>query len=102
MKFFRAIVVAFALYLMLCSYGVADVLDHWHWRNPLPQGNTLRGTTFGNGTFVLVGDAGTLLTSSDGLNWTNRESGTTNALLGATFGDGRFIVVGTNGTIITS
>lgn len=42
-------------------------LDNWHWRNPLPQGNTLFGVTYGNGTFVAVADYGTIITSPDGV-----------------------------------
>jgi hypothetical protein len=45
-------------------------LENWHWRSPLPQGNSLNEVTYGNGLFVVVGDFGTILTSPDGVTWT--------------------------------
>jgi hypothetical protein len=52
-----------------------DPLDNWQWRNPLPQGNHLLGVTYGDGTFVAVGNRGTILTSPDGETWAQRSSG---------------------------
>jgi hypothetical protein len=40
----------------------SDPLARWSWRSPLPQGNPLRGVSYGNNTFVAVGD-GTVLQS---------------------------------------
>jgi len=54
---------------------LADVPLHaqgpaaWHWRNPLPQGDELRGVAQGNGTFVAVGERGIVFTSPDGVVW---------------------------------
>jgi hypothetical protein len=50
--------------------------------------------TYGNGTFVVVGSGGTILTSSDGVTWTQRTSGTSNRLYGVTYGNGTFVAVG--------
>ncbi len=75
----------------------ANPLDNWHWRNPLPQGNILNGITYGNGTFVAIGQFGTILTSSDGASWTQRSSGTTEWLNGVTYGNGTFVAVGWGG-----
>ncbi len=58
--------------------------------------------TCGNGTFVAVGNAGTFLTSRDGVTWTRRDSGTGQPLFGVTYGNGTFVAVGYNGTIIHS
>jgi len=45
--------------------------------------------TYGNSTFVVVGDnttgSGTILTSSDGTSWTSRTSGTSNNLRSVIF-----------------
>src|ERR1051325_9928812 len=54
----------------------ADALDEWQWRNPLPQGNSVRGLAWGNGVLAAVGDLGTVMTSHDGTNWVRRHSGT--------------------------
>ena len=54
------------------------------------------------------GVSGTVLTSSDGISWTSRTSGTTNALYGGTYtasnvdGVKEFILVGGFGTILSS
>ena len=40
-----------------------------------------------NSTFVVVGDSGTILTSSDGTSWTSRTSGTSNILVGVTYAE---------------
>ena len=52
--------------------------------------------------FVTVGQSGTILTSSDGISWTSRTSGTTNTLYGITYGNSTFVTVGVSGTILTS
>ncbi len=43
------------------------LLANWHWRNPLPQGNTLNCVSYGNGTFVAVGEFGGPIIQSDPL-----------------------------------
>ncbi|WP_158289287.1 hemoblobin-interacting domain-containing protein [Paenibacillus flagellatus] len=60
------------------------------------------GVAFGNGTYVAVGSAGTILTSGDGIHWTPRPSNTENSLNGVAYGSGVFTAVGMNGTILTS
>jgi len=54
----------------------------------------LRSTTFGNNTYVAVGDGGTILTSTDTVTWIPRLSGTTNRLNGVRYGANGFIAVG--------
>ncbi len=77
-------------------------------RKTSPGNPPLRGVTYGNGIFVAVGDAGTILTSPDGITWTPRNSGTSYFLSGVTYGEGSFVAVGnigppsTWGTILTS
>ncbi len=58
--------------------------------------------TYGNNTFVTVGDDGTILTSSDGITWTSRTSGTSNGLHAVSFGNDLFIAVGYPHTILRS
>jgi uncharacterized protein (DUF2141 family) len=81
----------------ICS----DQLDTWTERTSGTT-NALDGVTYGNGTFVAVGESGTILTSSNGVTWSTRTSGTTNHLEGVTYGDGTFIAVGGSETILTS
>ncbi len=97
----------FGLMLELAGLSLADPMDHWHWRNPLPQGNDLNGVAFGNGIFVAVGKS-TILTSSDnGATWTIRDAGFSEWyaggwLTGVTYSNGVFVAVGWGGLIITS
>ena len=58
--------------------------------------------TSSTGLFVTVGDNGIILTSSDGISWTKRTSGTTKNLYGVTYGNSAFVAVGGSGTILTS
>ena len=72
------------------------------------------GIAYGNGQFVAVGNSdgtiglrdgvGTIQTSTDGLNWVLRQSGTPQHtdLRGVAYGNGRFIAVGSGGTILQS
>ncbi len=62
---------------------------------------TLRSITQVSGTFFAVGDAGTILSSIDGITWISHTSGTTNNLRGVTHGN-IFVAVGDGGTIVTS
>jgi len=57
---------------------------------------------YGSGKFVVVGAGGTILTSSDGILWTARTSGTTKLLRGVIFAGGQFVAVGNEGTVLTS
>ena len=69
-----------------------------------PTTQDLRGIVFGNGTFVAVGNSGTVLTSPDGINWMQRASGTSRNLAAVAFGASslNFTAVGDYGTIIFS
>jgi hypothetical protein len=91
-----------ALCLLLPVTSSADPLDNWHWRSPLPTGNNLRAITYANNTFVSVGDAGTVISSPDGVTWTTQTCSMSESLSGIAYGNGAFVVVGTGGTILTS
>lgn len=78
----------------------------WTSRSPVAccdDWELLEGGSYGNGTFVSVGNEGTILSSSDnGTTWTSRTSGTANDLLGVGYGNGSFVAVGVNATTLTS
>lgn len=70
---------------------------------PAPDANDLQGVAEKDGTFVVCGGGGTILTSADnGANWTLRTTPTTDYLSGVAPHPGGFVAVGDNGTIITS
>jgi len=54
------------------------------------------GDVGGEGLFVAVGEAGTIITSPDGITWTVQKSQTLLDLYGVTYGNGQFVVVGGN------
>jgi hypothetical protein len=94
--------------LACCGSLLADPLNNWHWRNPLPSGNPqlgaqmLNGIIFTNGTFFGVGNSGVVDTSLDATNWTQTISATSNQLNNIICGGGKFVAVGVNGTVETS
>ena len=57
-KYIWLVMVTIMLFFGLASSVLADSLDNWNWRNPLPQGNNIHSVTFGNNTFVEVGEYG--------------------------------------------
>jgi hypothetical protein len=57
-------------------------------------GNDLHAVGFGNGKFVAVGDAGTILTSDDGRIWEGHIYAGLGNLRGVAFGDGKFVAAG--------
>jgi hypothetical protein len=78
-----------------------ELAESWDSKN---SGTTqwLYGVTFGNNTFVAVGDGGKILTSPDRTSWTAQTSGTTKDLSGVAYGNGLFVTVGNDGKIFTS
>ena len=62
----------------------------------------LTGIAYGNSTYVTVGQSGTILTSSDGISWTEQSIGTKEYFYGVSYLNEKFIVVGGNGSILTS
>ena len=95
----------FLFLLFLCSLfpasSYADPLDTWYLRPP-PQGDNLSAITYGNGTFVAVGDSGTIITSIDGSRWTSSSSGISHNLYAVTYGKNQFVIVGDSGLTFTS
>ncbi len=77
----------------------------WAWRNPLPQGNSLRGIACPSADRCLVvGDRGTILASSDGgRSWSSQPYLAANDLSGiACPSADRCLVVERNGSILAS
>src|SRR5437773_10032700 len=77
--------------------------SQWHWQNPLPQGNNLRGASFVDAnTGTVVGEYGTIVRTTDGGNsWTIQVSGTTQNLWAVSFKDSNEgTAVGEGGTIL--
>jgi hypothetical protein len=74
----------------------------WTRRGPLPSSEYLYGGAWSGSQGVLVGERGTVLTSSDALSWTVRSSGTHRRLQDAAWTGSLFVAVGDSGTVVTS
>ncbi len=80
----------------------------WNPANPVPAAHDIEHVIWnpdlGEGEYLAVGAGGAILASPDGLDWTPRDSGTTQRLFGGAW-DGigqRYVVVGDGGLVMTS
>jgi hypothetical protein len=62
----------------------------------------LQGVTYGNCMFVIVGYSRTILTSPDGMEWTNKAFGSFDDYTDIIYANGMFVIVGNSGIIVTS
>ena len=56
--------------------ALADGLQTWQWRSPLPHGNTLETVIYADGRFLAVGYNGAMMTSINGASWNGLNSET--------------------------
>jgi photosystem II stability/assembly factor-like uncharacterized protein len=72
-------------------------------RNLTPNSNNLLWSfASGGGAMVAVGQPGRILSSTDGVTWTPRSSGTNEWIVAVAYGNGLFVAVGDNGRILRS
>src|SRR5947207_15423008 len=89
--------------LILCqAVSGGDGLDHWHVRYSAPEGIYVGSVAAGQDRFVAVGPNGRIVTSSDAIQWTLAQSGTSARLDSVAAGNGAFVVTGYRGTVIQS
>lgn len=79
-----------------------DLISSWAMQNIGEINVYLSDLTYGNGKFVIIGDKGTILTSTDAISWTQQDSGTTIELQKIIFADNKFIILTKGGLILTS
>jgi len=85
------------------SINYSMPIDSWQIVKPYNlDNNHLISIAYGNNSFVTVGANGTVMTSINGIDWTNRSSGTTYYLNGVAFGNNVFAAGSTYGGILTS
>jgi hypothetical protein len=78
-------------------------LDGTTWtERSKPDDTGLFGVTYGDGTFVAVGNNGTVCLTSDGIAWQKINAGTDRRLRSVVYGGGQFVAVGQNGIIVSS
>ncbi|MEW6571080.1 MAG: hypothetical protein AB1390_07895 [Nitrospirota bacterium] len=66
------------IFVIVGAGGIIYSPDGVNWTISSAYEGILRGITYGNGTFVTVGDSGAILTSPDGIEWTPRTLGISN------------------------
>ncbi len=94
--------VAPLLSLALASLASAQSSFTLRNLNNAAPGNLLWSLATGGGTIVTVGQPGRILTSTDGLSWVPRVSGTTEWLVAVAYGAGQFVIVGESGRVLRS
>ncbi len=99
---FNHFLLALSLWVVQGSFVSASAATGWHWRYPLPSGESYRACIYTNGLFVAVGLSGCVQNSPDGVSWNVIPQPTSNNLNGLAYGDGLYVAVGDNGTILTS
>ena len=82
--------------------AVADLGTHWTVQPTLLNKDDLSSVAAGAGTFVAVGRQGLIRSSSDGLHWTTRSSGTQQDIKQIEWLGTQFLAVGAGGTILSS
>ncbi|MEQ9424889.1 MAG: LamG-like jellyroll fold domain-containing protein [Cyclobacteriaceae bacterium] len=109
---FQSAVYGNGIYVAVMPFStdkVAYSFDGVNWRKATPaNNNSWYGVAFGNGLFVCVssnGDTYQVMTSPDGVNWTERES-PQSSWSSVVYGDGLFVAVSYNdsgsGQVMTS
>lgn len=81
---------------------VSTVGTLWHAVEPRPTTNDLQGVALRDDLFVVAGGGGTILTSTDGTNWTLRPTPVTKFLSSVEAFPGGWVVSGDGGTVLTS
>ena len=91
---FEAVVVVMQSGLLLISIvliwslsGRADPLDRWEHRGSWPIAGGIDDILFADGTFIAVGEEGTIVTSTNGREWRAEDSGTDTLLHGVCRGN---------------
>lgn len=82
--------------------AAATVAAGINWIDSPPTESAIFGIAWAGTQFATVGYDGIILTSSDGISWTGRTSGTSASLSGITWSGTQFAAVGEDGIILTS
>jgi hypothetical protein len=91
---FAMLTITFGLFSTAVTARAADALDNWEQVAPGQLRLLFWGVAFGNDTFVGVGAAGLIATSSDTFYWTARSNGTNYQYRSVTYGQDKFVAVG--------
>ncbi len=94
------------------AWAVFPKPGDWKPLVPSPSPNYMNCVAYGDGLWVAVGDFGAIATSTDGVNWTHRESSapkdwgvdqiTGFEITSVAFGNGKWVACGEGGLVYTS
>ncbi|MCD4750223.1 MAG: hypothetical protein K8R59_12705 [Thermoanaerobaculales bacterium] len=76
--------------------------EPWQLGEPFPFGQHLYDVHHSSGLWIAVGRGGTILTSTDAIDWAARDSGVIQNLYEVSGHEGRYIAVGTGGLLLVS
>lgn len=74
--------------------NIYTTIDGYNWQTNSSFTNTLYGVVNANGQFVVVGNNGSILRSSDGFSWEDDSVATTGTLRGIAYGNGLYVAAG--------
>src|SRR3954469_9355062 len=86
----RALAIAVSMMAVQSAHAI-DPWNIWLKRTPLPEENELNSITYGNGRYVVVGNKGVILTSTNATNWETVRKESDMLLSVARFGNGMFV-----------
>lgn len=89
------------LLVVALAIGVS-AQSKWTWRSPLPTGESLLDVVQAGPRYIAVGTLGTVVTSTDGIDWTPRATPSRNHLYGIAWSGQLAVAVGEKGTILSS
>ncbi|KEO84736.1 cadherin-like beta sandwich domain-containing protein, partial [Tumebacillus flagellatus] len=98
-----AVVDGLPTYVIATSSGIYQSADGVSWAPRLSNAIALYGVSYAGNQFIAVGDGGTVVTSRDGVTWSDPENANTSNTLYAVAGDAnnRYVAVGDGGTLAT-
>ncbi len=82
------------LFCCLVALPVSAADELWEWVTPWPQGYDLYAAATGGGVTVAVGENGTVITSTDGVEWRLSRTGFVYNLSDVVWSNGLFVAVG--------
>ena len=91
--------------VLLCTLGGTVpklYAQNWVSRNAVPTTASLYGSLYANSTYFICGNGGALLSSYDGITWSQASSGTAQRIRGLTYGAGSYVAICQNDSILTS
>lgn len=92
-RFFLGAWICLAVVLSSSPAAAASELA-WSWNLPRPQGNKLNGVAYGNGVWVAAGDDGSVVRSTNGMDWTALPPPNPDSFQSVRFINGKFFAVG--------